>query len=327
MNRCQFVGLLLVGAAAAMAEPPRGHAQEPSRTYHLGFVIPSGRDAPPIMVFFDELRRNGFIEGQNLSVVPGGFNVRDDQVAGVAEALVKAAPDVIVSSGVPTRILQRASRTIPIIAMSEDMLADGLVASLARPEGNTSGISILSPELDGKRQDLLIEAVPGARHIAALADSKTITPRRVQELKDAARRRGVELSVIVIAEPDAIAPAIDGAKASAVEALNVLATPLFGSYATRRIVLDHAAALRLPAIYQWPDMAEEGGLMAYGPSFTDLYRQRARMVVKVLRGIKPADIPVEQPTRFELVINLRAAKAISHEMPAGLVLRADKVIE
>ena len=328
MKRRQFIGLLLVGAAAAMAAPPRGHAEEPSRTYRLGFVIPSGRDAPPIVAFFDELRRKGFIEGQNLSVVPGGFNVRDDQATDVAEALVKAAPDVIVSSGIPTRILQRATRTIPIVAMSEDMLADGLVASLARPEGNTTGISILSPELDGKRQDLLIEAVPGARRIAALAESsKATTPRHLQEFKDAARQRGVELSVIVIAEPEAIAPAINGAKASGIEALNVLATPLFGSYATRRIVLERAAALRPPAIYQWPDMAEEGGLMAYGPSFTDLYRQRARMVVKVLRGIKPADIPVEQPTRFELVINLRAAKAIGHEMPAGLVLRADNLIE
>jgi putative tryptophan/tyrosine transport system substrate-binding protein len=107
----------------------------------------------------------------------------------------------------------------------------------------------------------------------------------------------------------------------------VLATPLFGSYQTRGIVLERVAALRLPAIYQWPDMAEQGGLMAYGPSFVELYRQRARMVIKVLRGTKPADIPVEQPTRFELVINLKAAKAIGHEIPAGLVLRADKLVE
>src|SRR5262249_43491077 len=179
--------ITLIGSAAAW--PMAARAQEPSRTYHLGFVVPSGRDAPPIMAFFDELRRNGFIEGQNLSVVEGGFNVREDQAAGVVEALVKAAPDVIVSSGMPTRILQRATRTIPIVAMSEDMLADGIVASLARPEGNTTGVSILSPELDGKRQDLLIEAVPGARHIAALADSsKTTTPQRLQELKDATRR-------------------------------------------------------------------------------------------------------------------------------------------
>src|SRR5262249_10913292 len=136
--------ITLIGGAAAW--PLAARAQEPSRTYHLGFVVPSGRDAPPIMAFFDELRRNGFIEGQNLSVVEGGFNVREDQAAGVVEALVKTAPDVIVSSGMPTRILQRATRTIPIVAMSEDMLADGIVASLARPEGNTTGVSILSPE-------------------------------------------------------------------------------------------------------------------------------------------------------------------------------------
>src|SRR5262245_61569823 len=124
-----------------------------------------------------------------------------------------------------------------------------------------------------------------------------------------------------------MAPAINGAKSSAVEALNVLAASLLGSYASGRIVLEQAAASRLPEIYQWPDMAEEGGLIGYGPSFTELYRQRARMVVKVLRGIKPADIPVEQVTRFELVINLKAAKTIGHEVPAGLVLRAGRVIE
>ena len=133
--------------------------------------------------------------------------------------------------------------------------------------------------------------------------------------------------MITVSAPHEIWPAIDGAKASGVEALNVLATPLFGSYQTRGLVLQRAAALRLPAIYQWPDMAEEGGLMAYGPSFIELYRQRARMVVKVLRGAKPFDIPVEQPTRFEFVINLKAAKSIGHEIPAGLVLRADRLVE
>jgi putative ABC transport system substrate-binding protein len=241
----------------------------------------------------------------------------------VAAAIVRAGPDAIVTGY--TRAVQEATRTIPIIGMSEDMVAEGLVASLARPGGNTTGISILSPELNGKRQGLLMEAVPGARRMAALADSNVAPPRHLQALHDAARVRGLELSVFAIDKREEIVPAINAAKAAGAEALNFLATPLFS--VNRRLVFERAAALRLPAVYQWPEMAEQGGLMAYGSRFTEIHRQRARMVVKVLRGGKPADIPVEQPTHFELAINLQAAKAIGHEVPAALVLRADKVIE
>jgi putative ABC transport system substrate-binding protein len=172
-----------------------------------------------------------------------------------------------------------------------------------------------------------MEAVPRARRIAALADAKAMQSQHLRQYKDAARTHGVELAIIAVNGPHEIVPAIDGAKASGAEAINVLATPLFGSYQARGIVLERIAALRLPAIFQWPDMADEGGLLAYGPSFIELSRQRARMVAKVLRGSKPADIPVEQPTRFELVVNVKAAKAIGHEIPAGLVLRADRLIE
>jgi putative ABC transport system substrate-binding protein len=206
------------------------------------------------------------------------------------------------------------------------MVAAGLVTSLARPGGNTTGISLLSPELDGKRQDILMEAVPGSRRMAALADSNVTPPRHLEALQKAARARGVELIVFGVSKPEQIAPAINDAKASGAEALNFLATPLFGG-SHRRAVIERVAALRLPAIYQWPEMAEEGGLAAYGPRQTQIFRQRAQMVVKILRGAKPSDIPVEQPTHFELVINLQTAKAIGYEVPAGLVLRADKVIE
>src|SRR5262249_4628548 len=151
----------------------------------------------------------------------------------------------------------------------------------------------------------------------------------LQMLERAARSRGVELSVFGVAGPEEIAAAIDAAKASGAEALNFLASPLFSVPGSRnnQIVMQRIAAVRLPAIFQFPETAEGGALAGYGPRFTDLYRQRARMVVKILRGTKPADIPVEQPDRFELVINLKAAKVIGHEVPAGLVLRADKVIE
>jgi putative tryptophan/tyrosine transport system substrate-binding protein len=321
MKRREFISLL--GGAVA-AWPLAVTAQEPGRAYRLGLLVRNPRDTSQWLAFFDELRLSGFIEGQNLALVAGGFDVPIEQFASRAEAIVKAAPDVIISVGdVATRVVLEATSTIPIVVMAEDMVAAGSVASLARPD--VTGISLLSPELDGKRQDILIEAVPGARRIAALADPTVTPPGHTETLQEAVRARGIELSVFTAARPEAIGPALDAAKASGVEAVNVLATPLFAN--NRQLVIERVAALRLPAIYQWPEIAEEGGFAAYGPRLLQLIRQRARIVAKILRGAKPADIPVEQPTHFELVINLKAAKTIGHEIPVGLVLRADRVIE
>jgi len=327
IRRRDFI-TLLGGAAAAW--PFAARAQEPGRTYRLGFLLPTARQTPQVEAFFDELRLNGFVEGKNLVVVPGGFEATDDNLAERAAALVNASLDAIIPGPAPPlRALRPITRSVPLVGMSEDMVGEGLVASLARPGGNVTGISLLSPELDGKRQDILIEAVPGARRIAAMADSRQTPPYHLQALQHAARSRGVELAVFGVNGPEEIASAIDAAKAAGAEALNFLATPLFSLPGTRNntVVMERIAALRLPAIFQWPETAEAGALAGYGPRFSEMYRQRARMVVKILRGAKPADVPVEQPTNFELVINLKAAQAIGHEIPAGLVLRADKVIE
>jgi putative ABC transport system substrate-binding protein len=326
-RRREFITLIVSAAAASRRA---AHAQEPGRTYRLGFLIPSPRETPAAEAQFDELRLNGFIEGQNLVVIPGGFGVPNDAIAERAAALVKAVPDVIIAGpDIPIRTLQAATRTVPIVGMTEDMVAAGLVSSLARPGGNVTGISLLSPELDGKRQDILIAAVPNARRIAAMADSAATPPYHLEMLQHTARSRGVEVSVFGIRGPEEIASAIDAARSSGCDAVNFLATPLFsvpGSVGNR-VVMERITTLRLPAIFQWPETAEAGALLAYGPRFTDMYRLRAQIVVRILRGTKPADIPVEQPSRFELVINLQAAKAIDFEIPAGLVLRADKVIE
>ena len=210
-SRRAFITLL----GGATAWPLAAHPQEAGRTYRLGFMVPLSPDAPSIVAFFDELRLAGFIEGQNLFVVPGGFDVdlRDDRLAERAAALVKAAPDVIVSGAdLGTRALQQATRTIPLIGMTEDMVAAEFVKSLARPGGNITGISLLSPELDGKRQDLLLEAVPRARRIAALADSRVTSMRHLQTLQEAAQAHGVELSVFGVTKLEEIAPAIESAK-------------------------------------------------------------------------------------------------------------------
>ena len=223
------------------------------------------------------------------------------------------------------RAFQKATQSIPLLVMTEDMVAGGFAASLARPGGNITGISLMSPELDGKRQDILIEAVPTAHRIAALADSNVSTLQHLKGLEDSARTHGRELVVVRAASANDIAIAINDASTRGVGALNVLGSPML--HLNRRAIIERARELRLPAIYQWPETAEEGGLLGYGPSFIGMFRQRAGMVAKLLRGAKPADLPIEQPSTFKLVINLKTAKAINYAVPTGLALRADKVIE
>jgi ABC-type uncharacterized transport system substrate-binding protein len=321
MRRRQFI--LALGGAAAW--PLAARAQESGRVYRVALVLPVGRDEPAIVAFLDELRVQGFVEGRNLIVVPG-FLARNEQVEAIVSATIKAAPDVITTGGdFFIRAFQKATQSIPLIVITEDLAAAGFVTSLARPGGNITGISLMSPELDGKRQDILIESVPGARRIAALADSNISTLQHLQALEQSARTHGRELLVVRAANAGDVVPAINAAIDRGVGALNVLGSPML--HLNRHVIINRAAALRLPAIYQWPETAEEGGLLGYGPGFVEMFRQRAEMVAKVLRGVKPGDLAVEQPTNFKLVVNLKTAKAINYEVPAGLVLRADEVIE
>lgn len=297
----------------------------------LGFLVPNPRRVPAVDALFDELRLNGFVEGQNLLVIPNGFETLAENLDARARALLDAKPDVIIAGPeLQLRALQKLTDTVPIVGMSEDMVDEGLVTSLAHPGGNITGISLLSPELDGKRQDILIEAVPEAHRIAAMADARVTPAFHIQALQRATKSRGIEVSVFSVSSPDQIASAIDAAKASGVGALNFLATPLFSVAGTRnnQLVMERVNAARLPAIFQWPETAEEAGaILAYGPRFVDVFRQRARIVVKILRGENPANVPVQQPTHFDFVINLKAAKAIGYQVPTALALRADKIIE
>jgi putative ABC transport system substrate-binding protein len=324
MRRREFI--TLVGGAAA-AWPLAAHAQDPGRIYRLGNLHVFPRQAPWYDVLFDELRRLGFIAGQNLSVDEHGYGLRADQLAEHASELVKTQVDVILAGGdAAIRAAQQATTTIPILAFADDLVGSGLASSLAKPGGNTTGVSLLASDLDGKRQDILMEAVPGLRRMAALADKNITAPQQLRELLDSARTRGIELSIHQATKPDEIAPAIDAAKTSEAEALNVLASPLL--FANRQAIIERTAALRLPAMYQWPDEAEQGGFIGYGPRLIQLYRDiTSRQLVALLRGTKPADLPIEQPTRFELVINLKTAKAIGLSIPESFLVRADKVIE
>jgi putative ABC transport system substrate-binding protein len=313
---------------AALAWPLAAKAQEAGRTYRLGCLLPLTRDAPINIAFFNELQRRGFIEGQNLTVEYRAYGLHVDLVSEYAAELVKARVDVIVTAGIDDtiRAAQQATKTIPILAMAGDMVGSGLVGSMARPDGNTTGVNILALELDGKRQEILTEAVPGLRRMAFLADANFTTVATLDALQEAARAHNVELSIHRIAKGEEITAAIDAAKASGAEGLNFSASPLFFTY--RQHIMDRVAALRLPAIYEWPETAEEGGFAAYGPRLSQLIVEvMTQQLIKLFRGIKVADIPVEQPAKFELVINLKTANALGLTVSPTLLARPDKMIE
>jgi len=282
--------------------------------------------APQWVAFFDELAKAGFVEGKNLIVDRRIPKSRPEHTVPLVAELVQLAPDMISCGGRQnTAAVQAATRTIPILSVSDDMVAEGLVPSLAHPGGNLTGISILATELDGKRQEILIGLAHASRHTAALATPGTKGPTEIEALRSDAAMHGIEVSIYAVGGAEEIAAAIDRAQAAGATALNVLASPMLNN--NRKIIMDRCAALRLPAIYQWPETAEEGGLAAYGPRFTKVYRQLARQAVKVLHGVKPADIPIEQPTEFELVINLKTAEALGLTIPPSILLLADEVIE
>jgi ABC-type uncharacterized transport system substrate-binding protein len=326
IRRREF-GLFASALIAAAGFPLTVRAQEPGRIYRLGQLSLSPRHTPWSDALVQAVKTDGFIEGQNLLLDEAGFGLRGNELPGHAAAIVKAQVDVIIATGdPPVRAAAQATKSIPILAIAEDMVGSGFVASLAEPKGNTTGVSLLSTELNGKRQEILIEALPAIKQMAILADTASISPRQLQILQEAGRGRGVEFSIHGVSKREEIEGAINAAKDAGAGALNVLAsTTLFNN---REIILARTAALHLPAIYQWPDTAEEGGLIGYGPQLVQIYHDiMAHQLVKLLRGVKPADIPVEQPSKFQMWINLKVAKADGLTIPESLSLRADKVIE
>jgi putative ABC transport system substrate-binding protein len=312
---------LLGGAAAAW--PVAARAQQ---TYRLGVLTGRSRDEPNFVAFFEELRQVGIVEGQQLTVDARGFKTREDRYPALAVELVASGVDAILAAGdAAIAAAQAATRTVPIVGISDDMVGAGFVRSLARPGGNITGISILATELNSKRLELLMDALANVRRIAVLSDPRITTPKHLIILRNAARSRDVELSVYEAATPEKIAPAIEATAKAGAQAMNVLASPLL-SFNSGQIV-DQLALLRLPAIHQWPEIAEQGGLLAYGPRITQTYRQMARQLMRLMRGAKMVDAPVEQPTVFELVVNLKTARAMDLPLPEAFLTRADEVIE
>jgi ABC-type uncharacterized transport system substrate-binding protein len=242
----------------------------------------------------------------------------------MAAQLVQQEVGVIATSGdLATRVAQQATTTIPFVAFTDDLVGAGLVASHARPGGNITGISILSAELNVKRLEILKEVSPGSSRLAVLWDPAAGTTQ-LKAMEAASRALGVQLLPLEVRGPDDLDSAFKIAHKERAGAVNVLTSPLLASYSQRIVAL--AAKNRLPAIYQWREHAEAGGLMSYGPILLETWRQTGLLVGKVLRGAKPADLPVEQPRKFEMVINLRTAKALGLTIPPSVLGRADQII-
>jgi ABC-type uncharacterized transport system substrate-binding protein len=322
MRRRDFISF--VGGAAAC--PLTVRAQQPASQV-IGILWPGASSPPsPRMESFREgLRQFGFIEGQNIAIEIRYAQNGLKQLPELAAELVRMKVGVIASFGDFTpRVVQKATGAIPIVAIGDDILGAGLVASLSRPGGNTTGLTILSPELSAKRLEVLREIIPGISRVAALWDPTT-GKSQVSITERAARSMHLMLQVVEVRKRADLIVAFRAALKEQAQALNVFSSPFLASL--YRGIIDLSAEHRLPAIFQWKEHAQAGGLVSYGPSLAAMWRQTGTIVAKILKGAKPGDLPVEQPTTFELVINLKTAKTLGLAVPPSLLTRADEVIE
>src|SRR5215472_2234739 len=325
MKRRKFLATL--GGAAAW--PLAARAQQPGKLPTIGFLVsgtPSSH-GPWVAGFVQRLRELGWIEGRTIAIEYRWAEGRTDRAAEIAAEFVRRNVDVIVTSATAVIVAaKQATSVIPIVfAAAGDPVGTGLVASLARPGGNVTGLSIQQTDLAAKRLELLREVVPGLRRLAILANvGGPSVMLDMREVEAAARTLGLEVIASEIRRGEDIVPAFEALNGRA-DALYVCIDPLVGTHRIRINTL--ALAARLPTMHSSREFVEAAGLMSYGANVPDLFRRAADHVDKVLRGTKPADIPVEQPTKFELVVNITTAKALGLTVPPTLLARADEVIE
>ena len=316
-----FVTLAACGAVAT--------AQQPAKISRVGFLFVNFPSSTPARyeAFRQGLRELGYVEGKNIVIESRYAEGKVDRLPALLDELVRLKVDVIVTTGPSgTRAAKEASVTIPIVMAADiDPVGSGFVASLARPAGNITGLSSLSPELSGKRLELLKEIVPRLARVAVLGTSTV--PGNAQALREtelAARAFKVKLQYLDVLDAKDIEAAFRAASKERADGVLVLTGQVLNSRRTQ--VVDLAVKRRLPAIYNLPEFVEVGGLVSYAANSTDLYRRAAVYVDKILKGAKPADLPVEQPKKFEFIINLKAAKQIGLTIPPNVLARADKVI-
>jgi putative tryptophan/tyrosine transport system substrate-binding protein len=326
MKRRDFITLL--GSTAA-AWPFAARAQQPAKLPTIGFLCQSTRSAASewVAAFVQRLRELGWIENRTVAIDYRWVEGREERFAEVADEFVRLKVDVIVTSGTPAVLASKqATSVIPIIfATAGDPVGNNLVASLAQPGGNVTGLSLQMGDLAGKRLELLREVVPGLRRVAIMANvGNPFSVLELGEVQAAAGTLGLELVTLEIRHAQDIVPAFEALKGRS-EALYVCTDGLINTNRIRINIL--AVGARLPTIHGSRDYVEAGGLMSYGVNFPDMFRRAAGYVDKILRGTKPGDIPVERPTKFDLVINLTTAKALGLAIPETFLLRTDEVIE
>ena len=327
LKRGVLPALFLLGLLAAL---PPADAQQPAKVPRIGslWTSPLPATAHLVEAFRHGLRELGYVEGQNIAIEFRSAERRSERLPGLAAELVRLGVDVIVAPGTEAALAAKnATGTIPIVMVNVgDPVGTGLAQSLARPGGNITGLSRLDQELSGKRLQLLTEVVPKVSRVAALynPDNPSLA-LSFRETEVAARTLGVELRSLAVRGPNEFETAFQAATRGRAGALIVLGDAL--TFRHRARIADLAAKHRLPAIFGAGEYVDAGGLMSYSPNLSDMYRRAATYVDKILKGAKPADLPVEQPTRFELVLNLKTAKALGLTIPQSILIRADHVIQ
>jgi len=323
MKRRTFIGAAI---GSVLVPPFAAIAQPAAKIVRIGWLAPDVIEVHS-RAFREAMRLLGYAEGQSLVIEARSADNDLERLPGLAAELVRARVDLIVAVSPPAILAARkATDTIPIVMAfwgGGGLVESGMVANLARPGGNVTGVSMLASELEAKRLELLLQAVPKARKVGVLDPGRGL-PREadVQKVADGA---GIQLMLTPVGSgEDGYRPAFETMAQAQVDALLVPSFPRFFKDARR--IIDLAASKRIPAIYEWPSMAEDGGLMAFGPTFAELEERVASFVHRVLKGAKPGDLPIEQPSKFELVINLKTAKALGLTIPPPLLLRADRVI-
>ena len=325
MDRRRF---LLTSLAGVVATPLGAGAQQTGKMWRIGLLVPGvppscGSEMRPaaLLALQNGLRELGYGEMQNYVFVPRCAVREGEEMLSAARDLIAQNVDVImVGSNELADALKKATAAVPVVFVAvADPEENGLVASLARPGGNMTGFSHLTGELTGKRLQLLNDALPGLRKVAVLVTEKH------RMIESEAARLGLAIQLVIARQPDELRAAFVATRGARQEALLVHPHPMF--WLERQRIVQLASEMRLPAIYENADFVEAGGLMAYGASLPDMSRRAAGYIDRILRGAKPADLPVEQPTKFDLVINLKTAKALGLTIPPPLLLRADQVIE
>jgi putative tryptophan/tyrosine transport system substrate-binding protein len=322
--------ILLAIVTSLVVAPVLAQAQTTKRAYRVAWVSPTplAEVSPNFDAFRDEMRQRGYVESENVSYERRFAEPSPEGLRGVLNELTRLNVDVIVAVAQPTvQAAQQATITIPIVMFGVgDPVATGIVASLARPGSNITGLTQFSPELSGKRLELLKETLPRMSRVAVLWNpTNPSNEQQIKVIQGVAEKLAIELQLLEVSTPQHLEGAfLSGARGGA-EALLTLDDLLI--FTQRNRIVDLAAKYRLPAVSGWPQFTEAGGMMSYGADFLDMATRAAAFVDKILKGAKPADLPVEQPTKFELMINLKTGRALGLTIPQSLLFRADKVIE